>query len=198
MEIGNNTEKKVLLQIVKDISRKHTITSISKDLNFSRTGIWKILNKLEKKEYIILDAVGSGKTGTSIIRINWENIVLEKAIALYLTEEAVRQRRWRINFGKLEKDCEFTILYGSILHSIKEANDIDVINIAKKNKFIKIQNTLDEIQKTAIKKIHIINFTENEFKNEINKQNKAFLDAIKKGVILFGQEKFVQFMKRLK
>ena len=40
----------------------------------------------------------------------------------------------------------------------------------------------------------MINFTSSEFKNEIQ-ENKAFKDAIKNGIILFGQEKFVKFMK---
>jgi len=198
MEIVKNTEKKIILHLFKELNKNHTITTLSKDLSFSRTGIWKILNKLEKKEYIKLDAIGSGKTSTAIININWENILLEKTIALYLTEEAVRQRRWLVNFAKLEKDTEFTILFGSILNSTKDANDIDIINVVKKKQFIKIQSTLDNIQKTEIKKIHSINFTQNEFENEINKQNKAILDSIKKGVILYGQEKFVEFIKRLK
>jgi len=194
MVIESST-KRLMLLLLKDFSRTHTITSVAKQLNMSRVGIWKILKQLQLEAFIKLTPVGSGKTSTSIINLNWENIIVEKSLALYLTEEALKQRRWRINFADLEKLVEFMILFGSVLHSPKEAKDIDIIIISQKRKFIKIQKILDKIQKSQIKKIHVINFTEREFKEELKKPNKALLDAIKKGVILFTQEKFIQFMK---
>ncbi len=184
-----------MLLLLKDFTRKHTITSLSKGLKLSRVGIWKILKKLEVEKYILVESVGSGKTSTSIITINWDSLLVEKALALYLTEESIKQRRWRINFAELEKQANFLILYGSIVTSSQQANDIDVLGIAKKNKFVKIQKILDKIQKTENKKIHMINFTSSEFRKELQNNNKAFIDAIKKGVILFGQEEFVKFMK---
>ena len=189
------TDKKIMLVLLKDFTKKHTITSLAKELKLSRVGIWKILKKLEAEEYILIESIGSGKTSTSIIKINWENLLVEKALALYLTEESIKQRRWRVNFVELEKEVDFLVLYGSIISFPQQANDIDVLGIAKKNKFVKIQNILDEIQKTENKKIHIINFTILEFMKELQNNNKAFIDAIKKGVILFGQENFVKFMK---
>lgn len=189
------TDKRLILVLLKDFTRTHTITSLAKELKLSRVGIWKILKRLELEKYILIKSVGSGKTSTSIITINWDNILVEKALALYLTEESIKQRRWRINFAKVEKEIDFFILYGSIVNSPIQAKDIDVLGIAKKNKFVKIQKVLDEIQKTESKKIHAINFTVSEFRTEIQNNNKAFIDAIKKGVILFGQEEFIKFMK---
>ena len=43
----------------------------------------------------------------------------------------------------------------------------------------------------------MMNFREQEFLQELQQKNRAFLDAIKKGVILFGQEKFVKSMKEV-
>ena len=62
---------------------------------------------------------------------------------------------------------------------------------------MKIQKIIDKIQKTEHKKIHLIDFTTSEFKKELQ-HNKAFIDATKKGTILFGQENFIKFMKPLK
>lgn len=31
--------------------------------------------------------------------------------------------------------------------------------------------------------------------SEVEKPNKAFIDAVRKGVVLFGQEKFINFIK---
>lgn len=198
MVTENPSVEKVMLILFKDFSRIHTITSLAKELRLSRVGIWKILKKLESKKYIKLESVGSGKTSTSLIKINWDNILIEKSIALYLTKEAIKQRRWMVNFAELEDNVDFLIIHGSIIHSPKQANDIDLVNVVRKNKFVKIQKILDKIQKTQSKKIHAINLIEPEFKKELQKPNKAFIDIIKKGVILFKQENFIKFMKKVK
>ena len=191
------TDKKLMLVLMKDFTEKHTITSLAKELKLSRVGIWKILKKLEAEKYILIDSVGTGKTSTSIIKINWDNLLVEKALSLYLAEESVKKRRWRVNFSGLEKEVDFLILYGGIITSPKQANDIDVLVIAKKNKFVKIQKTLDKIQKTELKKIHAIDFTAQEFRKELEENNRAFIDAVRKGIVLFGQERFIKFVKKL-
>lgn len=195
--VTENTTKKLALLLLKDFSRTHTVTSLAEKLKMSRVGVWKILKQLRSKNFIKLTPIGSGKTSTSIVGLDWENVIVEKSLALYLTEEALNQRRWQSNFVGLEGAVDFIILFGSILHSPKEAKDIDIAIVSQKRKFIKIQKILDKVQKTEIKKIHTINFTETEFREELKKPNKALLEAIKKGIILFGQEKFIKFMKRM-
>jgi len=193
--LTNQNLKNIMLVLLKDFSKLHTITTLAKDLKLSRVGIWKILKKLESDDYIKLISIGNGKTTTSIIKINLDNVLVEKSLILYLTEEALEQKRWVSNFNDLEKKVEFSILYGSILYSPKDAKDIDIINISNKKKFVEIQKTIDKTQKIQLKKIHALNFTQEEFRKEL--KNPAFIDAIKKGVILFGQENFVKFMKKV-
>ncbi len=194
----NNSASKIMMLLLKDFSSTHTITSIAKEMELSRVGVWKVLKKLEADGFIRLISVGKGKTSTSVVRINWDNILVEKALPLYLTEEALKQRRWVVNFGELESVLDFLILYGSILNFPKSANDIDIVSVvSNKRQFTKIQNIINKIQKTQSKKIHAINFTESEFMNELKGKNEAFINAIRKGVILFGQENFVKFMQRV-
>ncbi len=195
--ITEQSTQKLLLYLLKDFSNTHTITTLAKELNLSRVGTWKILKRLEQEKYLLLRPIGTGKTSTYTIHLHWENPLVEKIIAFYLLEEALHQKRWQINFSKLENITDFVILFGSILHSPKEANDIDIVGITIKNNFIKIQTAIDLIQKTQLKSIHSINFTPREFKSELRNDNKAFINAIKKGIILFGQEKFVKFMKEI-
>ena len=175
----------------------HSITSIAKGLRASRVGVWKVIKKLEKEKYIKVETVGSGKTSTSVIGINWDSVIVEKTLTLYLTEEAEKQKRWMVNFAGLEDATNFTILFGSILYSSKEANDIDIICVTEKTGFTKIQKIIDSAQKTQAKKIHCINFTKSEFRQEMEKPNKAIIDAARKGVVLFGQENFVEFIKEM-
>ena len=197
MVITNLTVKKVLLHLLKDYSNTHTVTSLAKELGISRVGMWKMLKRLGKNKYLLLTAVGTGKTSAAVITLNWEHPLLEKTLSFYLTEEALKQRRWQVNFIGLEQLNLFVIMYGSILNHPQQANDIDILGVANKNNFVKVQKVIDQVQKIQSKKIHSINFTVNELKLELKKSNLAIRGAIRTGVVLFGQENFIKFMKEM-
>ena len=186
---------RILKILLKDTTIKPTITALAKEIGMSRVGTWKILKKLEAEKLIVLSPIGAGKTSTFSINLNWENPILEKILSLALTQDALKNQRWLSNFAELEDKVDFLLIYGSIIHSPKEANDIDILGITNKNKFLEIEESIKKTQKTQIKKIHALNFTPAEFKSELEKPNKIFIDAIKKGTILFGQEKFIKFIK---
>ena len=193
----NKTAHKIITVLLKDFSI-HTATSLSKELKMSRQGTWKILKKLEKDDFIILEQIGKGKTSTQRIKLNWDNEVLEKTLALSLAQEALQNQRWKFNFADLKLEVDFLILYGSILHSPKEAKDIDIIGVvSQEKKLAKISDKILKAQETQTKKIHSINLNQKEFKQELKRPNKVYVEAVKKGVILFGQEKFIKFMKGL-
>lgn len=198
MEIERFAYKDLLRILLKEFFIKHTITSLAKELEMSRVGVWKLIKGLERIKYLILTSVGKGKTSTYIVDLNWDNIIVQKALTLYLTEEAVKYKRWQVNFKGLEAVTDFVILYGSILRHPEQANDIDILGVTSdKNNFVKIQKIVDDTQKTQSKKIHSITFTKEEFKTELEKPNRVFLDAVKKGVILFGQENFFRTIKEI-
>jgi DNA-binding Lrp family transcriptional regulator len=184
---------KILMFLLKAFTIKPTITALSKEIGLSRVGTWKLLKRMEAENLVSLSPVGEGKTSTITIGLKWENPLLEKILALAMAEEAISLQRWRTNFGELEAKTDFILIYGSILSSPKEANDIDLLGVTQN--FREVEGVINKAQKTQIKNIHAINFTPSEFKVELEKPNKAFLDAILRGVILFGQEKFVQFIK---
>lgn len=193
----NNHPQKIITILLKDFSI-HTATSLSQELKISRQGIWKIIKKLEQDELIKLEQIGTGKTNTHRITLNWHNELIEKILSFSLTKEALKQKRWQFNFADLESEVDFLILYGSMLHSPKDANDIDIIGIvSQEKKLANIGNIILKIQETQPKKIHSINLTKKEFQQEIKKPNKAYLEAVKKGVILFGQDHFIKFIKDL-
>ena len=186
---------KILKILLKDLTIKPTITELARELGMSRTGVWKALKRLETEKFVVLSPVGAGKTSTFRASLNWENPLTEKNLALILAEDALKNQRWMSNFAELENNADFLILYGSIIFNPKEANDIDILAIASKNKFLEIEESIKKIQKTQIKKIHILSFTQEEFRQELEKPNKVFIDAVKKGIFLFGQENFVKFIR---
>lgn len=191
----NKTSQELLKVLFKQFTIKWTITLLAKELNLSRVGVWKSLKQLNSERLIFLSPIGEGKTSVFNITLNWENPILEKSLSLALTEEASKYPKWLNDFKQLESKLDFLILYGSTLHSPKEANDIDLLGVvSNKKNFLGIEESLGKIQKTQLKKIHLENFTKEEFKEEI-KTNKIFLDAIKKGIVLFGQDKFIKFVR---
>ncbi|MEK6937796.1 MAG: winged helix-turn-helix domain-containing protein [Nanoarchaeota archaeon] len=193
----NKTAQGIMTILLKDLST-HTATSLSEELKISRQGTWRILKKLEKEELIMLESIGKGKTSTLKIELNWDNEIIEKILTLSLTQEALKHNRWKFNFADLKEQVDFLILYGSVLHSPKEAEDIDIIGVvSKEKKLANLGNIVLKIQETQAKKIHSINLTQKEFKQELQRPNKVYLDAVKKGVILFGQENFIKFIKGL-
>ena len=193
-----NNESKILCILLKTLDIKPTITFLAKESQLSRVGVWKLLKKLEKNKLILLSPIGTGKTSTYSVNLNWETPLLEKTLALILTEEAIKNQKWRVNFAEIEKYTSFFILFGSILTNPKEANDIDIIAVVeKKDNFKQIEETISKIQKTQAKKIHLIDLTKKEFKQELLNKNKSYLDALKKGIILFGQENLIKFIPDL-
>ena len=198
MEINNNASEKIMKILLKEIYLNHTVSSLAQRLMMSRVGIWKILKRLESNKLIMLSSIGNGKTSTYIVKLNWDNILVEKKLAFLLSEEAIGQERWRFNFVELEKHVSFLLLFGSILHSPKEAGDIDLFAvIGNRKEFKTINKIMLKIQVTQSKKLHFIDLTESEFEQELNNKNKAYIDALAKGIILYGQENFIRLIKRL-
>ena len=101
-----NSNKKILKVLLKDFTINQTITSLAKETGISRVGMWKVLKKLEKENLVLLSKIGTGKTSTNSIRLNWGNPVFDKTLALILTEEAVKNQRWINNFAEIEVNCD--------------------------------------------------------------------------------------------
>lgn len=188
----------ILKILLKDTIKKHTVTSIAKERGISRVGSWKLLQDLEKKKLVILTSVGAEKTSVQEASLDWSNPLLEKTLTLLLAEDVLKQNKWRYNFKELENHVSFLVLFGSILHSPKEANDIDILSVVSdEGNFVKIGKIIEDIQITQSKKIHSINLAEKELKHELKDKNKAYMEAIKKGIVLFGQENFIKFIKEI-
>src|SRR3989338_7822281 len=137
MGTENHTSGKILVTLLKEPFTTHTITSLANELHITRQGLWKALNKLLSAKLISIKKIGKTKKSTVTINLNWSNPITEKTLSLLLTKEALEQERWIINFSELEKNISFLILFGSILHSPKEANDIDLLAIIKNPKKFK-------------------------------------------------------------
>ena len=189
------TKEKILSFLLRE--NEQTATQLSEQLKISRQAVWKLLKKLIKEEILSSRQLDNKQKSVKIINLNFKNPLLKKTLSLILTKEAIENERWVQNFAELEKLTDFVLLFGSILTNPKQANDIDLLIIPKKKKFKEVEKEILEIQKVQLKKIHAIQLTNEEFYKEIKNKNKAYLDAIKKGIVLFGQENFIKQMEKL-
>lgn len=199
MKTKNKTADNILGILIKEPLADHSATSIARALGITRQGLWKTLNKLFKDKLISLKSVADTKKSAFNIKLNFENPITEKVISLLLTKESLNYERWRFNFSEVKDYSKFIILFGSILHSPKEANDIDLLIVADDKKdFHAISKIMLKLQQTQIKKIHFIDLSDNELKEELKiNKNRAYIDAFKKGIVLFGQDDYVKFIRDL-
>ena len=176
---ASTTNNEILKILAKESTTQPTITDLAREIGLTRVGMWKMLKKLESEKVILLSQIGSGKTSTYTVALNWGNPLVEKQLAVFFTEDALNYQRWLFSFAELEDKVEFLILYGSILHTPKKANDIDLLAVvSRKERFIQIEETLQKIQKTQVKKIHLISVTPSELSEELKKQNRAYSEVI--------------------
>lgn len=196
MEAKKKTSESLLLMLLKEPYAKHTATSLAGALGLTRQGAWKALKALAEQKFIRIEALNGTKTSAALIKLNWQHPLTEKKLMLLLMQESLPYARWIDEFKPLQKISQFLLLFGSILRDPKTANDIDLfVVVCDKSNFKGLDEALRTIQLTQHKKIHNIDLTESEFKGELLRSNKAYLDALKKGVLLYGYEQFVQFIK---
>lgn len=196
MDFTARTTQRILTSILRHVSGSPTIATLAEIIGMTHVGVWKALKKLEADNMLTLKRIGNKKNNPYTVNLKWDNPLVEKTLALVLEHEAAEQRRWIINFAALKEKVDFLILYGSMLISSKKANDIDLLSVvSKKGNVLDIERIIIDVQKTQIKPIHNIICAPTGLKEELKKPNIAFINAVKEGVVLFGQDKFVVFMK---
>lgn len=195
METKLTASESVMLALLKEPLETHTATSLAKSLGMTRQGLWKVIHKLTGEKLVTVKVIGQARNSITTIHLNWPNPVTEKALSLLLTKESVNRERWMVNFAELGKHATFLILFGSILHSPRDAQDIDIIAVVSKKGFKVLEEALAKVQQTQLKKIHLIDVTKEEFSHELKSNNNAYAGAVKKGIVLSGQENFIYFMK---
>ena len=162
----SDNEFSVLSFLVRNFAEKLTIRSIAQRLNFSAAGVFNILKKLEKRNIVVGQKLGSGL----FYSINFDNKIaghLAAVVLLYSDE--------------------------------KIAFDIEKIKQAKAAVFDRKSLLLLTDSMTAIDftmpNIEVSVKTEDEIIALLRKKDTAMLQLLKKGVVLFGEDKIVQIIK---
>ena len=186
-------EAKAIDFLIRNFSQEYNINQLSRELKLSPGGIFKILKKLEKQNYLVSD-----KQGNNIFyKINYKSEETIDTCKFVLSKgKTTPFIRVQIDdLGKLKQLTKIAIIFGSILTKDKEANDVDIVLIFKEKEFSKIEKALEEINSIKHKKIHAIYQTEKDFADNIRKKDKVILSAIKTGIVLWGRDLFLEAIK---
>ena len=176
--------------LIRNFSQKFNINQLSRELKLSPRGIFMILKKLEKQNYLV-----SEKQGNNIFyKINYNSEDALDACRFVLTERKTSPflRALIKDLEKLKDISKLAILFGSVLTKEKEAGDIDLLLIFDEKQFKKVESTIKQINSIKSKKIHAIYQTREDFKNNIKERDKAIIEEIKTGIILWGRDVFLE------
>ena len=185
MNITHNEMQFVLL-IFKSPEIEYNANSIAKKLGISAMGALKIAKRVEKENIITCKPKGKAK----FYKLNLGSEYTKQYIKFLLKREAEQSfsyiKRW-VNEIKKVKNADCAVLFGSLLRKGKNANDIDVLLITDNKKFQKLRKEIEEINSINIKKIHPMYQTKEDVKNNIKKEDKPLLNALK-GIVVFGED----------
>ncbi len=187
-------ERETLLILFKDFTSYYNANSISKVLKISHVGAQKIFKRLLKANLVIDRQIGK----SIIYKPRLEDDYVSQLIAFLLADETNNKfKRWKKELGELSKNDRIVMMFGSAIRNYQAAKDIDIMIVIKKEDLKEVKNIIDEKQELLPKRIHSIELTEEDLKNNIRKRQEAIIDIVKNAVILYGQVRYVEVIKNV-
>lgn len=187
-------ESKVIEFLVRNFVSEYNINQVARELEFSPRGSFKILKKLESQ-----NVLKSKKMGNAIFyQINFDDELALQLCNLVLIKKKLKPIVKVIiqDIQKLKKITQCAVIFGSILKRGEKAGDADLLVVFRKNRFDEVQKIIREANQISPKKIHLIMQTKGDLLKNIKNRNKAILDLIKEGAIVWGPDILVQTIKK--
>jgi len=163
----SDNEFSVLSFLVRNFTERLTIRSIAQRLGFSAAGVFNILKKLEKQNIVVGQRLGTGL----FYSVNFENRIGEHLAAIVL----------------LYSDDKITF-------DVEQLKQAKAAIFDKKNLLL-ITDNVTELN-VSIPNVNVIVKTEDEISDLFRKKDQETLQLLKKGVVLFGEDKFVDIIKK--
>ena len=162
----SDNEFSVLSFLVRNFTERLTIRNIAQRLNFSPAGVFNILKKLEKNSIVAGQKLGTGL----FYSINFENRVAEHlaAVVLLYSEE-----KTDLDIGKLKNAAAAILEQKTLLLVVDNVTTLDV----------------------SIPNVDVVVKTEDEIIDLLRKKDAAALQLLKKGIVLFGEDRIVGIIK---
>ncbi|MEK6857246.1 MAG: nucleotidyltransferase domain-containing protein [Nanoarchaeota archaeon] len=180
--------------LIRNWTERHSINSISKKLNLSPMGGYKILKKLEKQKILTFEKIGQA----IYYEVNLDEQIGQKTAEFVLSQNELN------SFAKVCSDeikkfyelCDCVALFGSVLTKGINANDIDLFCVVKKEKYEDLRKKIREWQKISSKHIQLIVQTTEDLIKNLKNKDVVLLDIVRTGSFFLGQEIIVGGIKR--
>lgn len=188
----SDAEIEILLVLVKDFSKDYNSNNITKEVNITRQGAFKVMKHLAKKG--ILKSKQMGKA--TFYKANLEDYYVFRTIeTLLITESREKAQRWLFEFRELDTLAEISVIFGSVLKDQNKAKDIDLLVVFKKNNYKAIMAMLDEKNKILTKPIHPIMQLPSDLVKNLKDKDKIVLNILRRGHVLSGYDKVLEVIK---
>lgn len=188
---------KIVEFLFRNIPNKFNVNQIARDLKISVGSAYKILKSLEKKGVLISKRVGNG----IYYALNFDNKEAANITELVLMESRNKSLKKNLHasiYAKDLKDAEklskAIILFGSILDT-KDAKDVDVLFIIGKGKSKAVEDFCMKLSNLRPKRVNPLIMTMADFKCNIKKQDRVIADILRKGIILFGEDRIINTLR---
>ncbi len=186
-------EMLIILKIFKTPERDFNANNISKEVGITPMGALKILKRLEKEGIVVPKSAGKAV----FYKINFSNDYAKEYVKFVIRREAEHAsaylKRWIHDIRKL-KGADIAIVFGSVLEKDAKSNDVDVLVVTSQNRFEDLRKEIIEMNKINEKNIHAVYQSSKDLKDNIMKQDKVVLNALK-GVVALGEDKLIELVK---
>lgn len=193
--ILTKNEHKIINLLLRHTYENFTIREISRKINITPMGARKILNKFKKENILISKKIGTG----IFYKLNFNNRITQKICELVLAQNKLNlfAQVYAEDLKILENCTESCILFGSILVRGEKARDVDVMLLIEKEQYKNVEKISQELSEKKAKKIHFMMQTKEDFIKNLTQKNKAVLNIIKNGVVLWGENHIVEAIKNV-
>jgi len=191
MGILTKKERETVLLLFKDYTTFYNANSISKILNITHVGAQKIFKRLLQEDLVISKTFGKSIT----YKLNFKENYVDQLIVFLLADEANNFKRWKEEFKELFKKDRIVLLFGSTIKDYAHAKDIDLMIVMGDKMIKEVSSIIKKKSEILPKKIHAIKLTHKDLVDNLKKKERAIMDIVKNGIILYGQDKYVEVMK---
>lgn len=162
----SDNEFSVLSFLVRNFTERLTIRNMAQRLEFSAAGVFNILKKLEKQGIVKGEKLGTGL---------FYSVNFESKIAVHI--------------------AEIVLLYSDDKISIntEQFRQAKAAMFDRKNLLLIMDNVT--VLNLTIPNVNVIAKTEEEFTDLLRRKDFESLQILRKGVVLFGEEKIADIIK---
>ncbi|MEA2037891.1 MAG: hypothetical protein U9O94_10375, partial [Nanoarchaeota archaeon] len=171
----------------------HNINQISKALEISVGSAFKILKELEKDNILYRKEISNATHYK--LKLN-NNEIIKLCELLLLSEKRGLKSYAKIYAEEIQKfeHAELIILFGSVLKG-KTFNDVDALFLT--NQVKKVNSFCIEISKVRTKPVVPLILKKEDLINELRNKKEAMLSIIKEGIIIKGEDMFMEVIKNV-